>query len=328
MCYNLTEEFLMLLSRWKEKNMAGRVELKKVVEKMDLKNLTPNVDIADKSIEIPDINRPALQLTGYFEHFDSDRVQLIGYVEYTFLEKLDEEKKREIYTQLLSYQIPCIVFSRDLRPEPMLLEMAEKANIPVFNTEKKTAQFTAEIIRWLNVELAPCISIHGVLVDVYGVGVLIMGESGIGKSEAALELIKRGHRLVSDDVVEIRKVSDATLVGTAPDITRHFIELRGIGIVDVKTLYGVQSVRETQNIDLVITLEDWDKDKKYDRLGMEEEYTEFLGNKIVCHQLPIRPGRNLAIIVETAAINYRQKKMGYNAAQELYKRVQQNLAKK
>ena len=308
--------------------MAGRVELKKVVEKMDLKNLTPNVDIGDKTIEIPDINRPALQLTGYFKHFDSDRVQLIGYVEYTFLEKMDEEHKREIYTQLLSYPIPCIVFSRSLKPEEMLLEMAEAANIPVFNTEKKTAQFTAEIIRWLNVELAPCISIHGVLVDVYGVGVLIMGESGIGKSEAALELIKRGHRLVSDDVVEIRKVSDATLVGTAPDITRHFIELRGIGIVDVKTLYGVQSVRETQNIDLVITLEDWDKDKKYDRLGMEEEYTEFLGNKIVCHQLPIRPGRNLAIIVETAAINYRQKKMGYNAAQELYKRVQQNLTKK
>ncbi len=308
--------------------MAGRVELKKVVEKMDLKNLTPNVDIGDKTLEIPDINRPALQLTGYFEHFDSDRVQLIGYVEYTFLEKMDEEHKREIYTQLLSYPIPCIVFSRSLKPGKILLEMAENANIPVFNTEKKTAQFTAEIIRWLNVELAPCISIHGVLVDVYGVGVLIMGESGIGKSEAALELIKRGHRLVSDDVVEIRKVSDATLVGTAPDITRHFIELRGIGIVDVKTLYGVQSVRETQNIDLVITLEDWDKDKKYDRLGMEEEYTEFLGNKIVCHQLPIRPGRNLAIIVETAAINYRQKKMGYNAAQELYKRVQQNLTKK
>lgn len=295
---------------------------------MDLKNLTPNVDIGDKTLEIPDINRPALQLTGYFEHFDSDRVQLIGYVEYTFLEKMDEEHKREIYTQLLSYPIPCIVFSRSLKPGQMLLEMAEAAKIPVFNTEKKTAQFTAEIIRWLNVELAPCISIHGVLVDVYGVGVLIMGESGIGKSEAALELIKRGHRLVSDDVVEIRKVSDATLVGTAPDITRHFIELRGIGIVDVKTLYGVQSVRETQNIDLVITLEDWDKDKKYDRLGMEEEYTEFLGNKIVCHQLPIRPGRNLAIIVETAAINYRQKKMGYNAAQELYKRVQQNLTKK
>ena len=308
--------------------MAGRVELKKVVEKMNLKNLTPNVEYEDKKIEIPDINRPALQLTGYFEHFDSDRVQLIGYVEYTFLETMDEEHKKDIYKKLLSYQIPCIVFSRSMKPEQMFLDMAEEAGIPIFNTEKKTAQFTAEIIRWLNVQLAPCISIHGVLVDVYGVGVLIMGESGIGKSEAALELIKRGHRLVSDDVVEIRKVSDETLVGTAPDITRHFIELRGIGIVDVKTLYGVQSVRETQNIDLVITLEDWDKEKKYDRLGMEEEYTEFLGNKVVCHQLPIRPGRNLAIIVETAAINYRQKKMGYNAAQELYKRVQQNLAKK
>ena len=200
--------------------------------------------------------------------------------------------------------------------------------MPIFSTEMKTSAFTAELIRWLNVQLAPCISIHGVLVDVYGVGVLIMGESGIGKSEAALELVKRGHRLVSDDVVEIRKVSDDTLVGNAPDVTKHFIELRGIGIVDVKMLYGVQSVRETQNIELVITLEDWDREKKYDRLGMEEQYTEFLGNKVVCHQLPIRPGRNLAIIVETAAINYRQKKMGYNAAEELYKRVQRNLTKK
>lgn len=241
---------------------------------------------------------------------------------------MDEKTKEETYETLLSYQIPCIIFCRNLPPEPMLLEKATRANVPVFITEKQTSEFTAEIIRWLNVALAPCISIHGVLVDVYGVGVLIMGESGIGKSEAALELIKRGHRLVSDDVVEIRKVSDETLVGSAPDITRHFIELRGIGIVDVKTLFGVQSVRETQNIDLVITLEDWNREKEYDRLGLEEEYTEFLGNKVVCHQLPIRPGRNLAIIVETAAINHRQKKMGYNAAQELYKRVQQNLAKK
>lgn len=215
-----------------------------------------------------------------------------------------------------------------MKPDPELLEKANEMQIPVFSTEIQTSAFTAEIIRWLNVQLAPCISIHGVLVDVYGVGVLIMGESGIGKSESALELVKRGHRLVSDDVVEIRKVSDDTLVGSAPDITRNFIELRGIGIVDVKTLYGVQSVRETQNIDLVITLEDWNKEKDYDRLGMEEEYTSFLGNKVVCHQIPIRPGRNLAIIVETAAINHRQKKMGYNAAQELYKRVQRNLAKK
>ena len=308
--------------------MASKVELKKVVEKMDLKNLTPDVDVEHIAIEVPYINRPDLQLTGYFEHFDSDRVQLIGYVEYTFLEKMEEEKRKEIYEQFLSYQLPCVIFSRNLQPEPMFLEMANQSQVPVFVTEKKTSEFTAEIIRWLNVELAPCISIHGVLVDVYGVGVLIMGESGIGKSEAALELIKRGHRLVSDDVVELRKVSDVTLVGSAPDITRHFIELRGIGIVDVKTLFGVQSVRETKNIDLVITLEDWNKEKQYDRLGLEEEYTEFLGNKVLCHQIPIRPGRNLAIIVETAAINHRQKKMGYNAAQELYKRVQENLIKK
>ena len=233
-----------------------------------------------------------------------------------------------MYAELLSYKIPCIIFCRNLQPEPALLEKANEMEIPIFLTDIKTSSFTAELIRWLNVQLAPCISIHGVLVDVYGVGVLIMGESGIGKSESALELIKRGHRLVSDDVVEIHKVSDDTLVGTAPDITRHFIELRGIGIVDVKTLFGVLSVKETQNIDLVITLEDWNRDKDYDRLGLDEEYTEFLGNKVVCHQLPIRPGRNLAIIVETAAINHRQKQMGYNAAQELYKRVQQNLAKK
>ena len=177
-------------------------------------------------------------------------------------------------------------------------------------------------------KLAPCISIHGVLVDVFGEGVLIMGESGIGKSEAALELIKRGHRLVTDDVVEIRKVSDETLIGSAPEITRHFIELRGIGIIDVKTLFGVESVKDTQSIDMVIKLEDWDRDKEYDRMGIEDQYTEFLGNRVVCHSIPVRPGRNLAIIVESAAVNYRQKKMGYNAAQELYNRVQANLSRK
>lgn len=205
--------------------------------------------------------------------------------------------------------------------------MANEMKVPIFQSSKQTSAFTAEVIRWLNVELAPCISIHGVLVDVYGVGVLIMGESGIGKSEAALELINRGHRLVTDDVVEIRKVSDDTLVGKAPDITRHFIELRGIGIVDVKSLFGVQSVRETQTIDLVINMEEWDKNREYDRLGLKEESTEFLGNKVVCHSIPIRPGRNLAIIVESAAVNHRQKQMGYNAAEELYRRVQESLAK-
>ena len=209
-----------------------------------------------------------------------------------------------------------------------MLELCNHYGVPCMVSEKTTSDLMAEIIRWLNVKMAPMISIHGVLVDVFGEGVLIMGESGIGKSEAALELIKRGHRLVSDDVVEIRRVSDETLIGSAPDITRHFIELRGIGIIDVKTLFGVSSVKDTQNIDLVIRLEDWDKDKEYDRLGMEDQYTEFLGNKIVCHSIPIRPGRNLAIIVESAAVNYRTKKMGYNAAKELYKRVQANLARR
>ena len=305
--------------------MGQGVSLREIVEKMNLKNLTPEIDLSEREVNVPDINRPALQLTGYFDHFDSDRVQLIGYVEYTYLQTLKEEQKLALYSELFSHKIPCLVFSRDLDPDKELLEIAVKSDTPVFVTEKSTSSFMAELIRWMNVKLAPCISIHGVLVDVYGVGVLIMGESGIGKSEAALELIKRGHRLVTDDVVEIRKVSDDTLVGSAPDITRHFIELRGIGIVDVKSMFGVQSVRETQNIDLVITLEDWDRDKEYDRLGLEENYTDFLGNKVVCHSIPIRPGRNLAIIVEYEAVNHRQKKMGYNAAQELYKRVPESL---
>ena len=208
------------------------------------------------------------------------------------------------------------------------IELAKKYQIPILKSAESTSSFSAEVIRWLKVQLAPCIVIHGVLVDVYGEGVLITGESGIGKSEAALELIKRGHRLVTDDVVEIRKVSDETLIGTAPEITRHFIELRGIGIIDVKTLFGVESVKETQGIDMVIHLEDWDKEKEYDRFGLEEEYTEILGNKVVCHNLPVRPGRNLAVIVESAAVNWRQKKMGYNAARELYNRVQNSINRK
>ena len=304
------------------------VKLEKLIEKMSLKNLTPELDLTEKEVHVPDVNRPALQLAGFFDHFDSNRVQIIGNVEYTYMQTLTEERRVYIYEMLLKHPIQCMVFCRGIEPGDVFLKKAVESNVPVFSASKPTSDFSAEIIRWMNVKLAPCISIHGVLVDVYGVGVLIMGESGIGKSEAALELIKRGHRLVTDDVVEIRKVSDETLVGSAPDVTKNFIELRGIGIVDVKSMFGVQSVRETQNIDLVITLEDWSREKEYDRLGLEEEYTEFLGNKVVCHSIPIRPGRNLAIIVESAAVNHRQKQMGYNAAQELYKRVQENLAKK
>lgn len=303
------------------------VSLTRVIEKMKLENLTPEIDVKHVKITQPDINRPALQLAGYFEHFDATRLQIIGFVEYTYMEGLTDETRREAYEKLMAYDIPCIVFSRDLKPDPIFLETAIRHQIPVLSTKKSTSDFMSEIIRWLNVKLAPCISVHGVLVDVYGEGVLITGESGIGKSEAALELIRRGHRLVTDDVVELRKVSDDTLVGSAPDITKHFIELRGIGIVDVKALFGALSVKDTQTIDLVIRLEDWDKDKEYDRLGLEENYTEYLGNKVVCHNIPIRPGRNLAVICETAAINHRQKKMGYNAAKELYTRVQNSLAK-
>lgn len=304
------------------------VALTKVIEQLELENCTPDVNIKEIMIKQSDVNRPALQLTGFFDYFDSSRIQIIGQVESTYLAQFKEEEILEKMRRILECKVPCIVFCRNLEIDKKLLDMATEYGVPLLRSAKTTSSFTAEVIRWLNVELAPRISIHGVLVDVYGEGLLIMGESGIGKSEAALELIKRGHRLVSDDVVEIKKVSDATLLGTAPDITRHFIELRGIGIIDVKTLFGVESVKNTQGIDLVIKLEEWSKDKEYDRLGLEEQYTEFLGNKVVCHSIPIRPGRNLAVICEAAAVNYRQKKMGYNAAQELYNRVTNNLMHK
>ncbi|MCD8248996.1 MAG: HPr(Ser) kinase/phosphatase [Lachnospiraceae bacterium] len=301
------------------------VALNKMIEKLELKNLVPEVNTDGIVISSPDINRPSLQLAGYFEHFASERVQIIGYVEYTYLKSLDRDVKVRNYEHFMSSEIPCVIYASRTEPDEDMLEMARKYKKPILASARMTTSLMAEVIRWLGVELAPTISIHGVLVDVYGEGILIMGESGIGKSEAALELIKRGHRLITDDVVEIHKVSDDTLVGTSPEITRHFIELRGIGIIDVKTLYGVESVKETQGIDLVIKLEEWDKDKEYDRLGLNEEYVEFLGNKVMCHSIPIRPGRNLAVIVESAAVNHRQKKMGYNAAQELYRRVQESI---
>ena len=304
------------------------VAITELIEKMNLRNMTPEIDAEKIVLSHPDVNRPALQLAGFFDHFDNERVQIIGYVEQEYIRQMEHDRKVEMYDKLLSSQIPCLVYSRNQDPDEDMIALCDHHGVPCLVSEQTTSDLMAEIIRWLKVKLAPCISIHGVLVDVFGEGVLIMGESGIGKSEAALELIKRGHRLVTDDVVEIRKVSDETLIGSAPEITRHFIELRGIGIIDVKTLFGVESVKDTQAIDMVIKLEDWDKDKEYDRLGLEDQYTEFLGNRVVCHSIPVRPGRNLAIIVESAAVNYRQKKMGYNAAQELYNRVQANLSRK
>ena len=304
------------------------VTIAELIVKMKLKNVTPEIDAEKVVLSHPDVNRPALQLAGFFDHFDKDRVQIIGFVEQEYLRQMDPDRKKEMYDKLLAEHIPCLIFSRGFMPEEWLLERCNYYDVPCMVSEQSTSALMAEIIRWLNVKLAPCISIHGVLVDVFGEGVLIMGESGIGKSEAALELIKRGHRLVTDDVVQIQKVSDETLVGSAPDITKHFIELRGIGIIDVKSLYGVESIKETQAIDMVIKLEEWNRDKEYDRMGLGEEYIEYLGNKVVCHSIPIRPGRNLAVIVEAAAVNHRQKKMGYNAAEELYKRVQDNIVRK
>ncbi len=304
------------------------VTITEIIKKMGFQNLTPELDTDKIVVSHPDINRPALQLTGFYDHFDNERVQLMGNVEMAYLSGLSKEHRMAMYDKLIASKIPCIVFCRNMKPEEEVLELCDHYGVPCLLSTKTTSDVMAEIIRWLKAKLAPCISIHGVLVDVFGEGVLLTGESGIGKSEAALELVKRGHRLVSDDVVEIRKVSDDTLVGTAPNITKYFIELRGIGIIDVKTLFGVESVKDTQSIDMVIQLEEWDKDREYDRLGMEDQYTEYLGNKVVCHKIPVRPGRNLAVIVESAAVNFRQKKMGYNAAQELYKRVQDNMARK
>ncbi|MCI8955525.1 MAG: HPr(Ser) kinase/phosphatase [Eubacterium sp.] len=297
----------------------------KVVDNYGLVNHTPEINTDEVKIIIPEVNRPALQLAGFFEHFDKERVQIIGNVECAFLDNMQRQNRQWVYEKLMSSGIPCLILCRGNKPDDDLISAGLKYGVPIMSTDTATSSFNAELSRWLNVELAPCITRHGVLVDVYGEGVLIMGESGIGKSEAALELIKRGHRLVTDDVVEIRRVSDETLIGTSPAITKHFIELRGIGIIDVKALFGVESILDSASIDMVIQLEEWSRDKEYDRMCLEERYTEFLGNKVVCHKIPIRPGRNLAVIVEAAAVNHRQKRMGYNAAVELYNRVQKNM---
>ena len=306
--------------------MAEGAKLSKIAEKLELKNFTESIDLNDINIMVADINRPALQLHGFFDYFQANRIQVIGMVEWSYLNGKAEEDRLQAFEDLISYEIPCVIFCRGFVPEQSFLDIASRKGVALLGTERGTSEFTAELIYNLSYELAPITTIHGVLVDVYGEGLLITGESGIGKSEAALELVRRGHRLVADDVVEIRRINSNTLVGTAPDVTRHLIELRGIGIIDVKSLYGVECVKERQNIGFVIKLEDWKKEKEYDRLGLQDEYMDILGKQVICHSLPIRPGRNLAVICETAAVNFRQKKMGYNATEELYRRVQKNFA--
>ena len=294
--------------------------------KMQLKNFTENIDLDRHKVIIPDVNRPALQLNGFYEHFEKDRLQLIGSVEHAYMDKKTIEEKVATWDTFLSHQIPGVIYCRGFEPEAEVIELAYKYNVPLLGTNRETSGFMAELIYMLNEELAPMKTIHGVLVDVYGEGLLIIGESGIGKSEAALELVRRGHRLVADDVVEIRKINDHTLMGSSPATTQYLIELRGIGIIDVKSLYGVECVKGRTRIDLVIKLQEYKPGSEYDRLGLQDEYMDILGHNVTCHSLPIRPGRNLAVICETAAVNHRQKKMGYNAAQELYRRVQANIA--
>lgn len=310
-----------------------KVLLTELVESLELENCTPEIEIDDIEIRQADVNRPALQLTGFFDYFESSRIQIIGHVENTYMQQRGMEHSRAMMERImagneLSPKPPCIIFCREIEIASDFKELAAKYQVPILQSKKATSYFMAELIRWLNAKLAPRCTTHGVLVDIYGEGVLITGESGIGKSEVALELIHRGHRLVSDDVVEIRKVSDTSLIGSAPEVTRHFIELRGIGIIDAKSLFGVESVRNEKEINLVIKLEEFDKEREYDRLGLDDQYTEYLGNKVVCHSIPIRPGRNVAIICESAAVNHRQKKMGYDAAKELYNRVTSNWEKK
>ena len=310
-----------------------KVALKELIESLKLENCTPGVSVEDIHLTQSEVNRPALQLAGFFDYFDSNRIQIIGHVENTYLQQKGLDYTVQVLERIMqgsqeSPKPPCIIFCREIEIHEKVIELAEKYQVPLLRSKKATSTFMAELIRWLTVKLAPRCSVHGVLVDIFGEGVLIMGESGIGKSEVALELIHRGHRLVSDDVVEIRRISDTSLVGSAPEVTRHFIELRGIGIIDAKSLFGVEGVKSEQEISLVIKLEEYNKEQEYDRLGLEEQYIEFLGNQIVCHSIPIRPGRNVAIICESAAVNHRQKSMGYNAALELYNRATNNLADK
>lgn len=264
-----------------------------------------------------ELNRPGLALAGFFGHFDPERIQLIGRCEHTYLSSFPEEQISDRIESFLSQKPVAVIFSSNLEVFPAFLKFAEKYRIPILRTVHRTSEFMASLISYLNVELAQRITRHGVLVEVYGEGMLLLGDSGIGKSETAIELVKRGHRLIADDAVEIKKVSSKTLVGSAPAMIRHYMELRGIGVVDVRRLFGIGSVKETEKIDLVVNLEPWVQGKMYDRLGLESEYTDIMGIKLSTITIPVKPGRNLAIILEIAAMNSRQKKMGYNTALEL-----------
>ncbi len=299
----------------------GMVSLQDIIDDFDMKVIASNKKMDEIMISVADVTRPGLQLSGYFKHFGPDRIQIIGNMEVSYLNSLPEEEQIDRLSHLMATGIPCLILSRHHEASHAMLYTSEKYDVPLIQTNDTTSTFYASLVKYLNVELAPRTSIHGVLVEVFGEGVLITGDSGVGKSETALELVKRGHRLIADDLVEVRRVSDTTLVGRAPEIIRHLLEIRGLGIVDVKELYGVSSVKQQENINVIINLELWQEGKFYSRLGNEDETTSLLGIDIPSLTIPIRPGRNLAIIVEVAAINHRQKMMGYNATDALTARV-------
>lgn len=300
-------------------NEVFTVNLEKVIHEMKLDRLYyPDKEVL---IDTADLNRPGLQITGFFDYFDPSRIQVFGMVENTYLSGLSSEVRYNSLKRLFEKQISAVILTRNSNASAEMLKLAEEFETPVLRTSQLTSSFTSSLNAYLNVELAPRITRHGVLVEVYGQGVLILGESGVGKSETAVELIKRGHRLVADDAVEIKKVSSKSLIGVSPDIIRHFIEIRGIGIVDVKNIFGMGAVKESEKIDMIIHLEAWEKGKQYDRLGLVDEYTNILGLDIPSLTIPVKPGRNLAVIFEVAAMNNRQKRMGYNAAEELNRRI-------
>ncbi len=301
------------------------ISLRTIVSELKLKKIYYTEEMDEIEVKCSNVNRPGLQLAGFFEYFDCDRIQIIGKVESNYLESLSDEEKEKVLDKLFSTKIPAVVITRNMQPDYIMIKSAEKFGIPLLSADDNTSRFMAEIIRRLGVWLAPRITRHGVLVEVYGEGMLILGESGVGKSETAIELLKRGHRLVADDAVEIKKVSNETLVGTSPTIIKHYIELRGIGIVNVKNIFGMGAVKDTEKIDLVVKLEPWKQDFEYDRLGIETEYVDLLGVKVPQITIPVSQGRNLAVILEVAAMNNRQKRMGHNAAEELYKRLNESM---
>ena len=299
------------------------VLLSTLVKEFRLEVVFAATDYDKIRLTVPDVARPGLQLAGYYDHFEPMRLQVLGNVEVSYVQKLTEEERAITFDRLFSYRFPALLISRNMDPDPKCLEMAQKYNVTLLRSKEATSTIVSDIIAWLKAALAPSITRHGVLMEVYGEGVLLLGESGIGKSEAAIELLKRGHRLIADDAVEIRKISESSLVGTAPQLIRNYVELRGIGIINVARLFGVGAVKAEKQINLVVNIVPWNNHESYDRMGAEVEYMDILGVKVPMNTIPITPGRNLAVILEVAAMNNRQRKMGFNAALEFMDQLNQ-----